>query len=170
MNIQVTGWLYRKTLVSVDISRPFVSLSLFGGPKSIFFSLFWNNKPSSKYIYTLNGVPIWVFFNTESLNERTPHFKALKGKIKVICCIMHCCLGSITHRSRFGAATLDYLTDQNTKYDLTKSGGKIKFDRFSLFIRSLLSSHSKTEELLNLGDSLKWFALQINSIMGSARR
>ena len=31
MNIQVTGWLYRQTLVRVDISRPFVSLSLLGG-------------------------------------------------------------------------------------------------------------------------------------------
>ena len=37
--------------------------------------MFWNNKASSKYIYTLNGVHIWVFFNTESLNERAPHFK-----------------------------------------------------------------------------------------------
>ena len=44
-----------------------------GGPKSILFSLFWNNKASSKYIYTLNGVHIWVFFNTESFNERAPH-------------------------------------------------------------------------------------------------
>ena len=75
VNIQVTGWLYRQTLVRVDISRLFVSLSLFvGGPKSILFYLFWNSKASSKYIYTLNGVHIWVFFNTESLNERAPHF------------------------------------------------------------------------------------------------
>ena len=75
VNIQVTGWLYRKTLVRVDISRPFVSLSLFfgGGAKSILFYLFWNNKASSKYIYTLIGVHIWVFFNTESLNELAPH-------------------------------------------------------------------------------------------------
>ena len=28
------------------------------GPKTILFSLFWNNKASSKYIYTLNGVHI----------------------------------------------------------------------------------------------------------------
>ena len=81
VNIQVTGWLYRQTLV---LSRPFVSMSLFeGGPKSILFSLFWNNKALSKYIYTLNGVHIWVFFNTESLNKRAPHFKknALSPKV-----------------------------------------------------------------------------------------
>ena len=62
VNIQVTGLLYRQTLVRVDISRLLVSLSLFffggGGSKSILFSLFWNNKASSKYIYTLNGFHI----------------------------------------------------------------------------------------------------------------
>ena len=31
VNIQVTGCWYWQTLVRVDISRPFVSLSLFGG-------------------------------------------------------------------------------------------------------------------------------------------
>ena len=60
VNIQVTGCWYRQTLVLVAISRLFVSLSLFfgGGPKSILFSLFWNNKASFKYIYTFNGVHI----------------------------------------------------------------------------------------------------------------
>ena len=65
VNIQVTCWFYRQTLVCVDISRPFVSLSLFlgggGGVQKVFFSLFWNNKASSKYIYTLNGVHICLF-------------------------------------------------------------------------------------------------------------
>ena len=38
MNIQITGWLYRQTLVRVDISRPFVSLSLFrGGVQKVFY-------------------------------------------------------------------------------------------------------------------------------------
>ena len=87
------GWLYRKTLVRVDISRPFVSLSLFGGVQKVFlFSLFWNNKAPSKYIYALDGVHIWVFFNTESLNERAPHFNecqvqtyfAFDGNISVL--------------------------------------------------------------------------------------
>ena len=42
VNIQVTGWLYRQTLVRVDISRPFVSMSLFfggGGSKKYFILL-----------------------------------------------------------------------------------------------------------------------------------
>ena len=37
VNIQVTGLLYRKTLVRVDISRPFVSLSLFWGVQKVFY-------------------------------------------------------------------------------------------------------------------------------------
>ena len=71
MNIQVTGWWFRQTLVRVDILRLFVS-------KKYFIFLFWNNKVSSKYIYTLNGVHIGVFFNTKSLNEKAPHFNYLK--------------------------------------------------------------------------------------------
>ena len=39
VNIQVTGWLYRQTLVRVDISQPFVSLSLLGGSKKYFIFL-----------------------------------------------------------------------------------------------------------------------------------
>ena len=39
MNIQVTVWWYRQTLVRVDISRSFVSLSLFfgGGVQKVFY-------------------------------------------------------------------------------------------------------------------------------------
>ena len=44
------------------------------------FILFWNNKASSKYIYTLNG----VFFNTEILNERAPHFKKHESSKKLM--------------------------------------------------------------------------------------
>ena len=62
---------YSIHIATVRILVPFF---LGGGSKSILFSLFWNNKASSKYIYTLDGVHIWVFFNTESLNERAPHF------------------------------------------------------------------------------------------------
>ena len=40
-------------IATVRILEPF-----WGGPKSILFSLFWNNKASSKYIYMLNGVHI----------------------------------------------------------------------------------------------------------------
>ena len=54
-------------IATVRILEPFVVVVCFffvfvffgggvGGPKSILFSLFWNNKASSKYIYTLNGV------------------------------------------------------------------------------------------------------------------
>ena len=46
-----------------------------GGAKCILFSLFLNNKASFKGIYTLNGIHMWVFFNTESLNARATHFK-----------------------------------------------------------------------------------------------
>ena len=48
-----------------------------GGPKSILSSLFWNKKASFKGIYTLNGVHMWVFFNTERLNMRATHFNQL---------------------------------------------------------------------------------------------
>ena len=34
-----------------------------------------NNKASSKYIYTIYGVHIGVFFNTESMNKGAIQFK-----------------------------------------------------------------------------------------------
>ena len=44
MNIQVTGCLYRQTLVRVDISRPFVSLSLLHVKWRPYMSLFQYRK------------------------------------------------------------------------------------------------------------------------------
>ena len=73
------GCWYRWTLVRVAISRPFVSLSLFfggGGVKKVsYFPCFGIKQASFKVICMLNGVHIWVFFNTESFNARATHFK-----------------------------------------------------------------------------------------------
>ena len=49
--LSVTG----RHIATVLILEPFFGR---GGAKSILFSLFWNKKASSKYIYTLNGVHI----------------------------------------------------------------------------------------------------------------
>ena len=78
VKIQVRGCWYKQTHVLGAISRLFVSLRLFfggGGPKSILFSLFRNKKASFKGVNTLNGFPIRVSFNTESLNGRAIPFK-----------------------------------------------------------------------------------------------
>ena len=72
--IQVTGCCYRQTHVCVAATRPFVyRVPLFGGSKNYFIA--WNKKALFKGIYTLNGIHLCVFINTESLNARATHFK-----------------------------------------------------------------------------------------------
>ena len=79
VEIQVTGCWHKHTCVRGAISPPFIHVALciffFGGVQKMFYFLCFGIKQASlKGIHALFGVHMWVFFNTESLNERAIHF------------------------------------------------------------------------------------------------
>ena len=73
VKIQVTCCWYKQAHMRVAMFATIRISAPFWGSKSIFFSLFWNKKATFKCTYTLNGVHMLIFFNTESLNVRATH-------------------------------------------------------------------------------------------------